>query len=138
MHYLSSITVNSGKVYALFVKSPARVSWATAGFELPVLPRLGCGQGEHAPPALCESLLPRGAEVVAFPPSVARPAADGDRSWVVCSKGCKGAGKQPVPQACAERKPGIDTPASRPSNAVQMFETDEAALRAIQSSFRTV
>jgi hypothetical protein len=27
-HYLSSITVNSGKVYAMFVKSPERVSAA--------------------------------------------------------------------------------------------------------------
>lgn len=48
VHYLSSITVNSGKVYALFVKSPERVStrperlgdWAAGATSRPSAGRL--------------------------------------------------------------------------------------------------
>lgn len=45
VHYLSSITVSSGKVFAMFVKSPARVSmvvvWCRTPWWLPCLPAGG-------------------------------------------------------------------------------------------------
>lgn len=115
VHYLSSITVSSGKVFAMFVKSPARVS-AREQAVLPMVCTLSSSSSSSS--ALC---------------------CPAERSGS-CHHPCM---HLPFPRRLCHRKLHVaHTPQALPAAAhmspAQMYTESESDLRRIRSTFKTV